>query len=81
MENETIQAEGTTEEKPQVPTATEVLLHNTVIRYETELRNGTTFESFGQALQMRWLLTLQQILQKRICTRFWSFIWSEYQFN
>ena len=51
MYYETVHAEGTTEEKLQVPLVTEVPFQNTLLRTDTDLKTGTNFESSGQALQ------------------------------
>ena len=53
MYNEIVHTEGTTEENLQVPTVTEVPSPNTVINTDTELKNGTNFESTGQVLQTK----------------------------
>ena len=49
----TVHAEGTTEKVLQIPTDTEAPSHNTVICTDTELKNGTSIELSGQALQTK----------------------------
>ena len=47
----TIYGLQTKEEKQQLPTGTEVPSQNTLIRTDTDLKNGTNVKSSGQDLQ------------------------------